>query len=355
GRAEPVLLRVIDPDAPPEQSVAGEGAPPAGTDAPTDVAGAAAAAVLGRLTADDGGTTRRVIPDDAADRADPVDEIDRDDDLDVEDGASDARYPLPSPTSFSALSDRLPDATVDPEGAARDGVEDGSAGPVGPGPTGAASTVAGRMAGLTPSVDARTRGVAVHALLEERLAPPGGHMTVSGPVDVRPPSHDAVRRAIGAADRHARPSDVEVDEIATTVAALLSGPTGRAIVRERRRRAVELPILVQLDGDRPLVQGYIDLWLRDPDHTVTVVDWKTNRLDPGVTPAEVVEHGYHLQRAVYALAALEHGAPKVQVVFAFSAAPDRPVLAAYGPTDRDRLRAEVVDAVDRAQRIPPSV
>ncbi|MCK9250245.1 MAG: UvrD-helicase domain-containing protein [Solirubrobacteraceae bacterium] len=374
GPAEPVLLRVVDPDGPVDDAVApsaeaSDDRPiPGASDGPddepakADVAGAAAAAVLGRLTADDGpdavgatdgpggvGGDGPAPGGSAADDPDPVESVWEDE----SDEAADAPYPLPSPTSFSALSARLPDATVDPEGAARDGVDEPPDVPAVPVATASASTPAGRRAAEGPTLAARTRGVAVHALLEDRLAPSGGRMTASGPVDARAPSADEVRRAVASADRAARPSDAEIAEIAGAVEALLSGPTGRAIVRSGRRRAVELPILVQLDERRPLVQGYVDLWLRDPDHTVTVVDWKTNHLDPGASPAEVVEHGYHLQRAVYALAALEHGAPKVQVVFAFSAAPDRPVLAAYGPTDRDRLRAEVVDAIDRAERVPP--
>jgi hypothetical protein len=55
----------------------------------------------------------------------------------------------------------------------------------------------------------------------------------------------------------------------------------------------------------------------------------------------VVEHGYSVQRRLYALAALRAGAPRVEVAHLFLERPDRPAVARYDAGDAVTIEAEI--------------
>uniref|UniRef100_UPI002A75E757 UvrD-helicase domain-containing protein n=1 Tax=Patulibacter defluvii TaxID=3095358 RepID=UPI002A75E757 len=264
---------------------------------------------------------------------------------DDEDDEDDGRHrpqappllPLPDPVSYTRLAERLGLAT-DPRGV-RD--EDEPA-PDGPGPPSSPAPAADGLEG-------RVRGAVVHLLLERRLAG-------RDPLAARGPATAAeVRAALAEELPEAGPLD---DAAAAELAAIVSGleatpPARRALALPVAQRHLERDLLFDVGGDRPLVQGVVDLWLDEGEGRVAIVDWKTNRLDGDQDPAAVVEHGYGLQRDVYGLAALLGGAREVEVAFVFAQAPERPVVARFTTADEPRLRTTVAAAIDRARTSLP--
>jgi RecB family exonuclease len=89
-------------------------------------------------------------------------------------------------------------------------------------------------------------------------------------------------------------------------------------------------------GGGPLVSGFVDVLARERDGTVLIVDYKTDRLGEE-TPAALVERAYTTQRKVYALAALQAGAPRVEVAYCLLERPDDPVAARFGAADAPAL------------------
>jgi ATP-dependent helicase/nuclease subunit A len=82
------------------------------------------------------------------------------------------------------------------------------------------------------------------------------------------------------------------------------GPLGRRLAAAEEVR-LERPFLLALDG--VVVEGVLDMWAREADGSVLVVDWKTG----------AGGDSYALQRAVYALAVLRSGAPAVETAWCF--------------------------------------
>ena len=66
------------------------------------------------------------------------------------------------------------------------------------------------------------------------------------------------------------------------------------------------------------------------------MDYKTDQLGEE-TPADLIDRSYATQRRVYALAALQDGAPRVEVAYALLERPAEPVLATFGPHDAPAL------------------
>jgi ATP-dependent helicase/nuclease subunit A len=91
----------------------------------------------------------------------------------------------------------------------------------------------------------------------------------------------------------------------------------------------------------PLVRGVLDVLAEEPDGSVLIVDYKSDRLD-GRAPAEVVERDYETQRTVYALAALRDGAPEVEVAYIFLERPADPVTRTFTPADEPALGERLV-------------
>jgi hypothetical protein len=76
---------------------------------------------------------------------------------------------------------------------------------------------------------------------------------------------------------------------------------------------------------------------READGTTLVVDYKTDRLAEDESPAELIERAYATQRMVYALAALQDGAPGVEVAYALLERPGEPVSASFTQADAPAL------------------
>jgi ATP-dependent helicase/nuclease subunit A len=175
-------------------------------------------------------------------------------------------------------------------------------------------------------LDGRLRGSLAHVLLEE--------LDFARPV---PPDAERVRAL--ATRRGTALRDEEVEDIRGLVAAFARSPLCARLARARDVR-IEAPFAFALDVPDlgPLVTGFVDVLATEPDGTVLVVDYKSDRLD-GADPQEAVERDYATQRRVYALAALRAGAPRAEVAYAFLERPEEPVSAVF--TDPGELTAEL--------------
>ena len=84
--------------------------------------------------------------------------------------------------------------------------------------------------------------------------------------------------------------------------------------------------------------GFLDAVAVEPDGTVLIVDYKSDRLE-GAEPADVVERQYATQRLVYALAALRDGAPRAEVAYCFLERPASRSRARSSPPRSRRSRS----------------
>jgi ATP-dependent helicase/nuclease subunit A len=94
-----------------------------------------------------------------------------------------------------------------------------------------------------------------------------------------------------------------------------------------------------------LLHGRLDVLQVDGGRAL-VLDYKTNSLEEG-TPEEIVEHDYHLQRLVYALACFRAGADEVEVVYHFLERPDAVVATVFRVEQLQELERELTAAIVR--------
>ncbi len=183
---------------------------------------------------------------------------------------------------------------------------------------------------LSPTV----RGSIAHSLLEE--------VDFANPVV---PSPDRVAAMIDAYREPVR--DHDVDDLIQLVTAF-AGSSLRERIAAANPVRTELPFAFSLTpetaaGRSLLVNGIVDVHAIEPDGTVLIVDYKSNRLEPDQTPAAVVEADYTIQRTVYALAALHTGAPRTAIAYLFLERPDDPVVATYTQDDLPALDRHLRD------------
>jgi ATP-dependent exoDNAse (exonuclease V) beta subunit len=183
------------------------------------------------------------------------------------------------------------------------------------------------------ALDPRVRGVVVHALLEE---------------DDLEPEPERIR-ALAAGEGARDVADADVEDVRALVAAFAASVPARRLAGARRvRREHEFAFTL---GDLLLI-GVLDALAIEDDGTWLVVDFKTDRLeDPlGVDLELLVRRDYGVQRALYALAALRAGAPRVEVVHLYLQAADAPATAVYTQADEPALTAELVALTQRLAR-----
>ena len=174
-------------------------------------------------------------------------------------------------------------------------------------------------------LEGRIRGTLVHQLLEE--------LDFARPA---PPDADAVL-ALAAGQGLQLDAD-QVEDIRAQVAAFAASPLCARLAAARGvRREAGFAFALEPDGGGPLVNGFIDVLAREADGTVLVVDYKTDRLDEDDTPDALIERAYTIQRKVYALAALQEGAERVEVAYALTERPDEPVSATFSRADAPAL------------------
>jgi len=99
------------------------------------------------------------------------------------------------------------------------------------------------------------------------------------------------------------------------------------------------------EHDGVLLHGYLDVVHLGGDRAL-VLDYKTNSLAE-VTPEEIVEADYRLQRLVYALACFRAGAQEVEVVYHFLERPDAVVSTTFSQAQAVELEAELSAAIAR--------
>ncbi len=180
-------------------------------------------------------------------------------------------------------------------------------------------------------LEARMRGSLVHVLLER--------LDFARPEP--PPAAEVV--AVGAAHGVELEPD-HVEDIRAQVAAFAASPLCARLGAARGvRREAGFAFALEPGGGGPLVTGFVDVLAREPDGTVLVVDYKTDRLDEDDEPEDLIARAYATQRMVYALAALNDGAQRVEVAYALLERPDRPVSATFTQDEAPALADVLLD------------
>ncbi|HEX2016921.1 MAG TPA: UvrD-helicase domain-containing protein [Solirubrobacteraceae bacterium] len=182
-------------------------------------------------------------------------------------------------------------------------------------------------------LDARARGVLVHALLEQMDF-------------VQEQVADAEQVRACARTQGLRPGAHDVAQLVGLLQAFAASPLrARLGAAEDLRR--EHPFTLSLPSPhRPLVTGVIDVLGIEADGATLVVDYKSDRL-PAELTAHVEEH-YLTQRSIYALAVLSAGAPAVEVVHCFLERPHDLVSRRFTAGDLGALQRELEGLADRA-------
>jgi RecB family exonuclease len=169
------------------------------------------------------------------------------------------------------------------------------------------------------------RGILAHALLER--------LDFGRPA---PPSAAAIIEAAEIAPTAAEAEELE-DLIRRFATSELCARLGRA-ADARREEAFAFAL-----ESGVLMNGVFDVLAREPGGRLLVVDYKSDRLGGGATPAQLLADMYSTQQTLYALAALRTGADAVDVVHVFLEAPDDPVLATFPAADRGALERTLAE------------
>jgi ATP-dependent helicase/nuclease subunit A len=180
-------------------------------------------------------------------------------------------------------------------------------------------------------IEARTRGTLVHLLLESVDFP--------RPRAPSPQEVGVAARAIGA-----RLSVAEQEEIAALLTAALQAEPAQMLAGAGTTRR-EHPFAFSLSPGEPLVTGVLDLVLEQPNGTMLVVDYKSDRLDGTEDLERLVERDYGIQRLLYALAAIEGGAREVEVAHWFLERPNRWFSVRFAAGERESLRERLLARV----------
>ena len=182
-----------------------------------------------------------------------------------------------------------------------------------------------------PPLDPRVRGTLVHQLLER--------LDFERP---EPPAADEVRALAASYELELTPDEVE--DVRALVAAFAASPLcARLAAAGGVRREAGFAYELSPGGGGPLVTGFVDVLARERDGGVLIVDYKSDRLTEGDTPAALVERDYGTQRMVYALAALHDGAQRVEVAYCVLERPEEPVAATFNATDAPALVEALLD------------
>jgi ATP-dependent helicase/nuclease subunit A len=137
-------------------------------------------------------------------------------------------------------------------------------------------------------------------------------------------------------------TDEEVERVGALAADYCeSDLAGRVAALDGAR--AERPFAFEHDG--VLFHGFLDV-LHVAEGRALVVDYKTNLLGQ-LSPAEVVDAEYGVQRLVYALACFRAGADEVEIVYQFLERPEETVCAAFGRADVPELEEELSAAIAR--------
>jgi ATP-dependent helicase/nuclease subunit A len=184
----------------------------------------------------------------------------------------------------------------------------------------------GRLAGQT-GMAASEIGDSVHRLLER--------------VDLAAPSPPSLDQVLG---WYPGATAEELERIGGLVQAYCAS-TLAARLASLENIASERPFAFEHDG--VLFHGVLDVLHLDGGRAL-VADFKSNLLGE-LSPAEVVDAEYRLQRLVYAVACFGAGADEVEVVYQFLEKPDELVAATFRRDELPGLEAELSAAIARIQ------
>jgi hypothetical protein len=106
------------------------------------------------------------------------------------------------------------------------------------------------------------------------------------------------------------------------------------------KREAPFAFTLAADAGEVLVNGVVDALAREGDRAL-VVDYKSDRLEPGEDLAAHVERDYRTQRLVYALALLREGAAEVEVLHSFLERLEEPVVVTFTAAQAAELEAEL--------------
>jgi ATP-dependent exoDNAse (exonuclease V) beta subunit len=189
-------------------------------------------------------------------------------------------------------------------------------------------------AGAPGGIDLLTRGSLVHELLEDLDLTTGGPWAVGGdPAERLARVHEvAARHELELSSEEATDLDALVEVVARgELRSRLAAAT-----RLHREHVFAFPL-------GPItMNGVVDILAEEADGSALVVDYKSDRLEPGTDLEAYVEGGYAIQRQLYALAALRTGAPRVEVFYALLDRPAEPVRRVYTAEDVPALEAAVL-------------
>jgi hypothetical protein len=190
-------------------------------------------------------------------------------------------------------------------------------------------------------LEARARGTLVHRLMES--------------LDfARPSSPSAEDVAAAGRELGMRVGERERVEISQLIEAASRATLATRLAAARTVRR-EHPFAFSLGAQEPLVTGVIDLIAGEPDGGYLVVDFKSDRLAPGVRLTEKVERDYAVQRLLYALAVLREGALQAEIVHWFLERPDEWASTRYTAADRPALEEQLAERLARARERPFAV
>jgi ATP-dependent exoDNAse (exonuclease V) beta subunit len=186
-------------------------------------------------------------------------------------------------------------------------------------------------AAVVDGLDPLLRGSAVHGLIET--------------IDFARPELPTDEGVAAALERVGAPvSSAAVADLHGMVERLLASPLRERLASARRVRA-ELPFAYTVTprdagGRSLLINGIVDV-LAEQEDGLLVVDWKSDVLGEA-DPEALVSSSYATQRAVYALAALRAGAPRVEVAHVFLERPEEPASAVYESAEASAVEAQLV-------------
>jgi ATP-dependent exoDNAse (exonuclease V) beta subunit len=103
------------------------------------------------------------------------------------------------------------------------------------------------------------------------------------------------------------------------------------------------PTQLQSEEQAPIVSGVVDLLAQQPGGNAVIIDYKTDPIGE-VSPDELVDRSYSLQRSIYALAALSQGSAEVEVAHCFLEDPKAISSSHFTQADRPRLIDELKTA-----------
>jgi ATP-dependent exoDNAse (exonuclease V) beta subunit len=186
-------------------------------------------------------------------------------------------------------------------------------------------------------IDLLTRGSLVHELLEELDLATGGPWAPGGD------GAERLERVHDVAARHDLELTAEEAADLDALVEVVARGELRARLAAASRLQREYAFAFPLGGGGDLVMnGFVDILAVEADGTALVVDYKSDRLEPGTDLEAYVEDGYAVQRRLYALAALRTGAPRVEVVYALLDRPHEPVCSTYTQADVAGLERDLL-------------